>query len=65
MYSRVFVRPHAKHGAVAVVLIDTQGLYDPQQGNRKSVDINVFSLSLLLSSHQVLNLQVCVYVCVH
>ncbi len=27
------------------------------QANHKSVDINVFSLSLLLSSHQILNLQ--------
>eukprot|EP00750_Incisomonas_marina_P026901 INCI5962.4.p1 GENE.INCI5962.4~~INCI5962.4.p1 ORF type:complete len:1651 (-),score=364.43 INCI5962.4:511-5463(-) len=57
MYSRVFVRPHAEVGNVGVILIDTQGLYDPQQANQKSVDINVFSLSLLLSSHQVLNLQ--------
>lgn len=31
MYSKVFVRPHDEVGNVGVILIDTQGLYDPQQ----------------------------------
>jgi len=34
VYSRVFVRPHSERGNVGVLLIDTQGLYDPQQVRR-------------------------------
>ncbi len=53
LYSRPFIIRTAQHDKVAVLLMDTQGLFDTAASS--SLDAPIFALSVLLSSKQIIN----------
>ena len=45
----IWIRPHPMHSRQSLVLLDTEGLYDPKKHD-KTHDLNLVSLAVLLSS---------------